>query len=123
MHEASIAQSILDIIKGRMVPYGVRAEAQYVTVRYGEFRNVDPDSLQFAFDSLRKDDVSTADCQLELEYVPAVATCESGHEFCPQAVLYFSCTTCGGGIKRLVRGEELDVLRVVIQTDEQQVSR
>jgi Zn finger protein HypA/HybF involved in hydrogenase expression len=85
VHEVSIAQAILDAIKIQMAPYGYTAEARSVTLRCGEFRNVDPGSLQFVIESLRKDDQSTKDRQLELEFVTAVATCSSGHQFKPQA--------------------------------------
>jgi Zn finger protein HypA/HybF involved in hydrogenase expression len=89
-----------------------------VAVRCGEFRNVDPGSLQFAFESLRKDDISTQHCRLKLEIVPTIATCKAGHEFNPEAGDYYACTTCGEGIQRLLQGEELDVVQVVIETDD-----
>lgn len=87
-----------------------------IVVNVGEFRNVDPESLEFAFSALRKDSSATENTRLEIRNIPAIAACSlSSHEFHPEASNYFSCTTCGGGIGELLAGNELDIVNIMIE--------
>lgn len=86
-----------------------------IKVRIGAFRNVDPESLLFAFQSLKGESDLTRDCDLLIEPVSAVARCSiSGHEYHPLAEEYYCCTICGGGIGELICGKELDIVEVKI---------
>jgi len=80
-----------------------------IQVNVGEFRNVDPESLDFAFQSLRKDFKYAEDARLKINRIDAIAKCTSGHTYSPKPDKYYACTTCGAGIDKLVNGEELEI--------------
>jgi hydrogenase nickel insertion protein HypA len=120
LHEATIAEAILDAVGERMASCVGASQARSVAVRCGEFRNVDPGSLRFAFETLRKGSETTRSCDLLLDLVPAIALCQRGHEFAPKASQFFACTACGEGIDSLLQGEELEVYQVVLEYDDQE---
>ena len=75
MHEATIAQSILDIVAAKLQKNCDANCVKTVAVRIGEFRNVDCDSLSFAFDSLKGLYCGLSDCELSLESIKTLAWC------------------------------------------------
>ncbi len=87
-----------------------------ILIDVGEFRNIDPESLEFAFTALRKEFASTRNAKLEIRPVKALAICTiHEHEYHPTPDQYFSCTSCGGGIKKLILGEELNIVSIEIE--------
>ena len=118
MHEASIAQSILQIVteKFEATPHSSAALSVHIIV--GQFRNVDIASLQFAFDSLRGLYRGCQNCQLEAELIEAKAIClEQKHRYAPDFNHGFACTICRGPIGKLVCGEELDVVNITLEAN------
>lgn len=118
MHEATIALAILK----RTVAAVERAEnvldmrVTRVVVNVGEFRNVDPESLEFAFTALRNDFEVAKNAELELRRINALASCSTAeHEFHPHPDNYFACTICGGGIMKMIHGEELDIVSIQME--------
>jgi len=88
-----------------------------VVVRIGEFRNVDPGSLSFAFDSLKQSYAGLEQCQLKLELVEAMAICQlASHRYHASPNTSYRCTKCGSGIGKLLTGDELDITNIVVIT-------
>ena len=125
MHEATIARSILNIVEKRIESLGPYARALRVEILCGEFRNVDPESLGFAFDSMKECSDSTADCRLDINLIKATARCTNQHIYQPIGELAYRCPHCDGGIEKMLQGEELDVVNVVVEVEkgEQQHAR
>lgn len=116
MHEATIAESILKIAskKFKDTPYALRVLKIHVIA--GEFRNVDRDSLEFAFDSLKSCFDGTDTCTLELEIIQARALCRAEqHPYHPEYERAYRCHLCGSGIGKLLCGEELDVVNMNLE--------
>ncbi len=113
MHEMSVAQSILEIVR-QHVPPGQAPGVTAVRVRLGSLSGIVPDSLEFCFGALvAETDLSRA--RLDLEQVPTVCECgECGARFEPDAPI-FLCPACGGGRSRLVSGAELQVVHVELE--------
>ncbi|MBX3137500.1 hydrogenase maturation nickel metallochaperone HypA [Candidatus Obscuribacterales bacterium] len=86
-----------------------------IKVEIGEFRNIDPESLTFAFDSLRKDSPELKDASLKINLVEARAICAQKHEYHPLPDSYFACTICGGSLETMLRGEELNITGIELQ--------
>lgn len=108
MHEAAVASSILDILSRRLLEMPQACSMDSVTVKIGELRAVDPESLSFAFDSLKDDYPCLKQCRLLVEPVRAAALCAGGgHCFQPVCDKAFACGECGAGIGKLLSGEEL----------------
>lgn len=121
MHEATIAQSILNIVTDRLKSVGVDACALSVEIVLGEFRNVDPESLSFAFDSMKDFCPATSNCRLDINVVNASALCsENAHNYRPVAELAYRCPACDGGIAKMVHGEELDVVNLIIEVADEE---
>lgn len=110
MHEASIAQSILQIAASRASKYE-GSLVEIVKIEVGSFRNVDPESLLFAFNSMKQDVEFCEEASLEIQVKESTAICQKqAHTYKPEPIAGFRCPECGSGIDRILTGEELNVL-------------
>lgn len=115
MHETTIAKAILDRICDRLTGLQKTSNANAVSVRIGEFRNVDPDSLSFAFDSLKQNYQACRTCALNLELIEARALCKDArHEYRASADNAYRCPDCNSVIGAMVSGKELDITKIVV---------
>jgi hydrogenase nickel incorporation protein HypA/HybF len=105
MHEVSICESILDILKETAAKEGAK-KVTSVRLRVGEMAGVLEDSLRFAFEVVTKDTLAEG-ARLDIENVPLAARCRScGREF--RIVGYaFSCKHCDSPEIEVVSGREL----------------
>ncbi len=133
MHEASVASAILkrataiaesSTLSGdkKLIAseQSERQESNFeivkIEINVGEFRNIDAESLQFAFSALRKDFRHTKNTELKIVSIKALASCaDMEHKYIPCPSNYFSCTVCGAGIGSLLSGEELDIVDIEIE--------
>jgi hydrogenase nickel incorporation protein HypA/HybF len=106
VHEASIAASILrrleehPDLRGRTI--------RVVRVKVGRLSTVVPENLRFMFGALAER-TPLAGVVLEIEEVPARATCEAcGTAFEIEAPC-FLCPACGSGRLRIDSGRELSI--------------
>lgn len=107
MHELSIATSIvstvLQEVRRRNLP-----RVQNIGVRIGVLSNVDPEALQFSFESIISGS-PLAHTQLEIEHVPVQGTCRvCGYRFTIQNFA-FVCPHCDSGQIDTKNGEELEI--------------
>ncbi|MBA3860110.1 MAG: hypothetical protein C0507_24645 [Cyanobacteria bacterium PR.3.49] len=118
MHESAIAKSILEIVEQRLRSIGAAADAQSVEVLFGEFRNVDPESVAFAFDNMKALFQGCANCRLSISTIIAAALCKDNeHQYRPMANNAYRCPACASGIGKLLQGEELDVVNVTVELE------
>jgi hydrogenase nickel incorporation protein HypA/HybF len=117
MHEATIAQSILNIAVDKLNQLPEAVSVSSIKVQLGEFRNVEMDSLQFAFDNLKSSFKGCRDSQLEAEIILALAQCrDCADTYHPDFDQAFRCSKCNGGMGKLMKGEELDIVSITIET-------
>ena len=142
MHELSISSAIVDTALGH-------ADGRRVTrvdVRVGALRQVVPESLEFYFGIVSRD-TACADAALELELVGAWMRCgvcdhewdpapepvesgastaarlgyaSQGHEQSAWVVPQFRCPACEGAGAEVVRGAELEVESIEVETVEEE---
>ncbi len=94
MHEMAIAQSVFDIAFGEARKHGV-ARIRKIKLSIGEFSGAVKDSLDFAFDVLKKN-TPAADADIEIEVVKLRAVCdECGEVECRLGDIKFTCRKCG----------------------------
>jgi len=74
MHELSIAQSILDMVK-QNVPKENNTQVKSVKVRVGKLSNVLPDSLLFCFEAITKD-TAFDKTKLIINNIPLILECK-----------------------------------------------
>jgi hydrogenase nickel incorporation protein HypA/HybF len=112
MHELSlcraIAQTAVDHAEGRPV--------RRVRVRIGHLRQVVPATLQYCW-AMQIADGPLAGCELEVEHVPAVVSCQACHELTPLDAPIARCGNCGGSDVELVSGEEFLVDSIDVATE------
>ncbi len=120
MHEATIAQAILEIANDKLKATPHAAAILAIHVIIGEFRNVELDSLMFAFDNIKLVSDTTRQCRLVAEIVNAKAACRgAGHLYHPTFDNSFRCPRCDNGIGKLLCGEELDVIQLTLQAEDE----
>jgi len=114
MHEASIVQSLIDLVREN-VPEGSRVRK--VHVRVGLLTGVSPDSMQFYFEILREGTpCEEADLAVALE--PLKAECEScGRQMMLDEPLWL-CPHCGGSRLRFANGDELNLSSIEVEDGE-----
>ncbi len=114
MHEMSIADSILKIVKEELQKHQLH-KLLLVRVRYGAMSSVVPESLQFCFEAMTAG-TPLEGARMELEEIPVMLRCcACGTEFAPEdgEVLGAVCPACGQPLGHaVVQGRELYIQHV-----------
>ena len=110
MHELSIAQNILDIVRDYVTEerYG---EVQAVKVRLGELSGVQAESLDFCFSAI-VGETALKHAALKIEHVPPRLHCAACGNSCAADGLLCRCPGCGDRNVKLVSGTELQVTEI-----------
>lgn len=113
MHEAGIAQSILDIAVNTAKRNSAR-KITLVAVRIGKMSAVDEASLRFAFEALKADTMAR-DAVFDYTEVPLKGKClDCGTE--EEFEGYFmNCLKCGSSKVSLISGSELEVSHIEVE--------
>ena len=113
MHEASIAQSILDIV-ARYAEGGKAGRVTRVTVKVGALAAVVPECLTFAFEALARGTCAEMSV-LDVEEVEGRGTCRTcGAEF-PVREFLPACAHCGSPEVAVAGGDDLTVESMEIE--------
>jgi len=119
MHEYSVAEGIVNILKGVAAQHG--SKVRLATVAVGPFSMIVPELLQEAWIYTTKG-TELEGAELEIEPVPVVAKCqECGHEtksFTP----FVRCEACGSLKLSLQSGHELQVISAELDDKEEEVN-
>lgn len=114
MHEMSIAESILDIVKETLAdkcPDGILKE---VVVQVGELVAVVPDSLTFCYEAIVKD-TEFENSKMIVEIVPLMATCNACTHHFKIEKYQFSCPACGATAIEVGQGQELQISHLEVE--------
>jgi hydrogenase nickel incorporation protein HypA/HybF len=114
MHEASIVESLLDLVV-QSVPGHERVRR--IDVRVGLLTGVSPDSMQLYFELLREGTIC-AEAELAVSLEPLLARCEgcgADHSF-HEAV--WACPACGAGSLSFRNGDELHLSSIEVDNGE-----
>jgi hydrogenase nickel incorporation protein HypA/HybF len=112
MHEMSIAQSLIDILREEMVRHHAKT-LRSVRLHIGQLSAIVPESLSFCFE------VMTAGTELEgarldMETIPLEGFCRPcGRSFEIKAYV-FLCPHCGGKDIDTVAGQELSIVEMEV---------
>lgn len=109
MHEMSITQEIIEIIRQEMDKHGVR-ELREAVVVHGQLTNIVPDAMQFAWEALTRE-TDLEGSTLVTREEPLQLTCGGcGHGFSPEdlSAVFAPCPECGEQLgHQVVAGREL----------------
>ncbi len=107
MHEAGIAQNIIDISIDTAKKNSAD-KISLIAVRIGKMSAIDEASLRFAFDALKNDTIAK-DAVLKYEEIPLKGKCldcGSEEEF---EGYFMSCPKCNSSKVTIISGNELEV--------------
>jgi len=105
MHEMSLCENILDILKEQAVRDHF-TRVKRVCVDIGPLSCVDPEALQFGFDVVMKGSLAEG-AALEISMTAAEAYCLSCFKTVPVRERFDACPACGAQALQVTRGEEL----------------
>jgi hydrogenase nickel incorporation protein HypA/HybF len=115
MHELSVALSVVDIATEAMERAGP-GRVQAVHVKLGPLSGVDTAALLSAFE-LAREGSALAHAQLVIEEVPIAIYCPACAAERPvQSIQLLLCTVCGTPGERVVRGNELQLTALEMES-------
>ncbi len=117
MHEVSIAQSIVEIAEASARGRNALS-IQLIKIRLGDFTNIVPEALEFAFAVVRQGSLAEH-ARLDIEMVRMTlncVVCEMATK--PARGLCLICAQCGFPLK-IVAGEELQIEYIDVTTEEE----
>jgi hydrogenase nickel incorporation protein HypA/HybF len=113
MHEASIAQGLLEIAARNCKEAGY-GKIESIKVRIGNASGVEPDALRFAFECMRAG-TPAAQAFLEIEMKRLAGSCDNCFaEFEAEGAYVLSCPQCGSGAFHITSGHEMDIIEIEV---------
>jgi hydrogenase nickel incorporation protein HypA/HybF len=106
MHELSVAEELLSIIRDNAEKAGIR-KVEAVNLRIGEFSSIVPESLEFAFQVLSQGTI-TDGARINIDHAPAAFLCGRCGAHVGRSET--SCPLCGSDELRVVGGDQLEIL-------------
>lgn len=116
MHELSLAENILDIVRENLSSNG-GGKLKSVKVRIGELAGVVPESLEFCFTAITKG-TPMEDAKLEIERTGIAAHCADCGKDSTVEGLVFRCPACESANIKVIAGNELQVVGIEIYDKE-----
>ena len=113
MHEMSIAQNIIDIIRDHVKPEE-ESNVRSIRLKLGEFSGVVRESLEFCFSSLIND-TPLQKARLEIEDVRISAHCGTCGQTSALEYGIFICPLCGSNNMKILSGTELQIETIEIE--------
>ncbi len=112
MHELSLAQNIVEIVR-QHVPEDNGRTVRSVKLQLGEMAGVIPDSLMFCFEAIISG-TSLEGAILDIEQVPLKAECRSCRRRFAVVENVFACPDCGSSDLAILSGRELQVVEIEV---------
>jgi hydrogenase nickel incorporation protein HypA/HybF len=114
MHEVSIAQGMLDIALDYCAKNS-HTIIKSITVKIGSAAGVVPDSLQFAFETLKTGTIAE-DAVLVIDEIPVSGVCNScGKSFTVDEAYVVQCPLCGSMSFKVETGRELNIAEMEVE--------
>ena len=115
MHELSIAQNILEIVR-ESVPADELADVRIIRLKLGTFSGVVADSLDFCFSAISVE-TPLANAHLEFEHIPFAVLCRHCQKTFENDLGVVVCPECGGVDTVILSGRELQVTQVELENE------
>lgn len=110
MHEMSIAESLIHIIRDEMVKNDVQI-LKSVKLEIGRLSAIVPASLSFCFDVMVKD-TDLEGAELVMDMIPLKATCSICHKIFEIVDYTFICPYCQSKDIQTIAGHELTIVEI-----------
>jgi len=113
MHEMSIAQSLIDILREEMTRHGATV-LKSVRLRVGQLSAVVPESLSFCFEVITSG-TDMEGAQLLMDVIPLAATCLDCHKEFEIKEYCFSCPHCSSPNIETTSGRDLSIVEMEVE--------
>jgi len=113
MHEMSIAQSLLDIIKEEMFKNDAKV-LKSVRLEVGQLSAVVPESLSFCF-KVMVDGTEFEGAELIMEVIPLKGQCLDCNEIFEIKDYVFECPHCGSKEVHTLSGQDLKIVEMTVE--------
>lgn len=108
MHEISLMQDVMDTLRESAIQHGIN-RITVVKLVIGKMTMVLPDSLFFAFEALKQDQLFS-DARLLIDEREAVCGCQQCNNETPLLNFQnFTCPVCGSSQIEIISGTELHI--------------
>jgi hydrogenase nickel incorporation protein HypA/HybF len=113
MHEMSIAQSLIDIIRQEMIKHNATA-LKNVRLNIGQLTAIVPDSLSFCFDVITSG-TEMEGAKLIMDIIPLQGKCNSCGETFQIQDYVFECPHCNSAAIETISGQELSIVEMEVE--------
>jgi hydrogenase nickel incorporation protein HypA/HybF len=113
MHEMSIAQSLIDILREEMTRHGATV-LKSVRLRIGQLSAVVPDSLSFCFEVITSG-TEMEGAQLLMDITPLKAICLECHKGFDIEAYRFTCPYCSSPNIETTSGHDLSIVEMEVE--------
>jgi hydrogenase nickel incorporation protein HypA/HybF len=113
MHELSLAEAMLDIIKQQAEQEGF-SKVTKVVLEIGELSHVEADAMSFCFDAVIAGSLAQG-ASLEIAGIPAKGSCLKCKKTSLMKNLYDPCEYCGEFGLELVAGDQLRIKHLEVE--------
>ena len=112
MHEMSIAQSLIDVVKEEMLKNNAKT-LRSVRVNIGQMTAIVPDSLSFCFEVIIGG-TELEGARLIMDLIPLVGYCDECRDEFEIKDYAFVCPKCGGTKIRTIAGQDLSIVEIEV---------
>ena len=112
MHEMSIAQSLIDIIREEMAKNDAK-KLRSVRLNIGELSAVVPEALSFCFEVITNE-TELEGAQLIMDMIPLRGYCPSCREEFDIKDYIFNCPSCGSPKIETIAGQDLSIVEMEV---------
>jgi len=107
MHELSLMESVMDIVRDSVAQNNI-TRVQKVKLVVGKLSMALPDSLQFAFEVISGTEILFQGAALEIETKEILCQCKQCQQtFNVDREYHFRCLDCGSNQVEIIQGREL----------------
>ena len=112
MHEMSIAQSLIEIIKDEMVKHDAKV-LRSVRLNIGQMSAIVPDSLSFCFQVITEG-TELAGAEIRMDVIPLTGFCRECKKDFEIIDYEFSCSHCGSTEIEATGGQDLSIVEMEV---------
>lgn len=114
MHELSIAQNIIEIVKEN-VPEKDFSDVKNILLEIGEMSGIETDSLKFCFDAI-KNETPFGNAEMKIKKIPFVLFCNNCKSETTNIYGIKLCEKCGSSDTIIVSGKEMKIIEVELNS-------
>jgi hydrogenase nickel incorporation protein HypA/HybF len=114
MHELSVAQNIIDIVKDN-VPVNNYTNVKKVLLEVGEFSGIVADSLLFCFDAIKLE-TPFKNAEMEIRNIPFKLFCNSCKSETTNTFGIRLCDKCKGYDTNIISGTDMKIIEVELDS-------